>query len=213
MFKRLLLVSALCIGLMALLANEAKAWPLPSLPSGWPIVKSSDFTIIQKVQRVVCETIDGEEVCVTLDLYLRPTKLLYRWCNPGGQCDEYRGIPFQNKQVEIPYSEDITREQVSNKGVAYWERSWKPRELWDAIGEDNWPLCDDPIYGAPNCNWSLDLDYLIIGQVEILVDVWGYDKLDQLAWGDCAWGLFTRPEGGGVYSVVWYECSPPPLSP
>lgn len=203
MFKRLFMIIVLCIGLMGLSVTDAKAWPLPSLPPGWPIVSNTDLTIVQLVYKVRCDTYEGEEVCVILDFYMAPTEVSFSWCNPAGWCDPQRGVPF-HMQGPIAAQEVLQPADVDEK-AKYIEvtKSFTPAELYEIV--KYWlPTWDHPDYGAPNKHWKIDPDSIVFEQLHLRVDAKAVSRDNTfLELADYAQGCFTRPEGGGIYTVIW----------
>jgi len=213
MCKRLLLIGVVCMSLTGLLATQGGAWPLPRLPSGWPIVTNTDLTIIQLVKGVKCDELDGEIVCVELVFFMDPTEVSFAWQNPAGQRLDRNGVPFLT-QGPISAVQRLTESEIEEK--INWitvEESYAPDDLYEFV-KDYLPTWDDPEYGAPNANWTIDPNSIVFEQLHLAVGAYGVNQLNTaMQLGDCVSGLFTRPPGGGIYGVIWDPQCPDSVPP
>ena len=76
------------------------------------------------------------------------------------------------------------------------------------------PTWDDPVYGAPNANWTIAPDSIIIEKLYLEVVLAGVSRDNSfLQFADSACGDFIRPEGGGEYGATYYDDCPTELPP
>jgi len=196
MFKRLMIISALCIGLMTLSVTGAQAWPLPYF-TGWPNVGAGSIDISQLIKRVVIS--EDEPVIVGLTLMI--TQVQFQCCNHGGQCGGL-GNPFDLNAVFVD-EEIIDDDDLLRNGKALYDKEITNAEIYEKVVAY---LPDDV---CQNDNWFVDPDSLIVKQLELYLGLTGWLKDGTSVLADERLGCYTLPEGGTVYNLVEGACSAP----
>jgi hypothetical protein len=180
MFKRILLIGLLCIGLIALLNTEATS--RCRIVNGK--LSCSDVCADTFLQGVGNPATNPVAICAALYI----DKVSGQCLNQPYNAKKAQGTVFF-PDLSVPGSTFVTVEQVDERGWAEVPVCWTGAEGWEGIEglvqawiDDTFNCADDPYPGycsgygvCPNPNWWLDQYHWTIGSVYVYHSSYQYD--------------------------------------
>ncbi len=192
MFKKLLLISVLCMGLLGLTMTGAGAWPLPTFV-GWPQATWGSINIDSILKKV---NVSNDPVRIELQLVIE--QIQFQCCNGGDQCGGI-GNPFDLDAL-VQDMELINASDVDKNGILYYNNLVSNEAIYNAV----LPFLPEDV--CQNDNWYINPDTLIVNRFWLRLAVFTNDKTGREVMADEVCGTYILEPGQAQYTLVEEEC-------